>query len=170
MDDSPVKINLGGKPSVKVLFIQYAETEEEKQNAKYDMENFHEVFLDEADLTEYKAAMRLTGSWEEWSRFKHQWPTFRYNIAKWKEELEVKLRSDAMSKLVSLVASKSDQTAATVCKFLVQSGWDKREGAGRPSKTEMRKQAQEIARVAADTKEEEDRILELIDGGKSSNG
>jgi hypothetical protein len=159
--------NGGGRIPIKNKFIQFAETEEEKANAKYDMDVFHEVFLEHEDFTEYRPALALVGSWELWCKWKREWPMFRNNIEMWKQELEIKLRSRAMQKLTALVDSKSEQTAANVCKFLVQCGWDKREGAGRPSKEEMRRQAQDIARAAADTQEEETRVLELITGGKN---
>lgn len=157
---------LGGRKPIKNLFIEFAETAEEKENAKYSFEEFHQIFLEEKDMTEYKAAIRCVGTWSEWLRFKEQWPLLRNSIEKWKDELEVKMQSDAMTKLLSLVTCKSDQTAANVCKFLVQSGYNKREGAGRPSKQEMAKQAKELARIAADTDEEEQRILSLVVGGK----
>lgn len=156
-------VNVGGKPPVKQLFFGFGENDDQ---ALYDMEEFHQTFLEEEDFTEYRPAVKLTGSWAEWNRIKSSWPTFRYNITAWKEELEIKLRSRAMAKLTSLVDSSSEQTAANVCKFLVTCGYDERKGAGRPSKSERTKAAAEIAKTAADTVEEEGRVLELLAGGR----
>jgi hypothetical protein len=159
-----------GKESIKVKFIQYAETEEEKTNAIYDMDVWHQTFLEVGDFTEYKAAIALVGDWITWEKYKAQWPTLRRNIQAWKDELEVKLQSDAMTKLVTLVHSKSEQTAANVCKFMVQSGYSQRASAGRPSNEEKRKEAARIARAASDTEEEEGRVLQLLTGGKVVEG
>lgn len=131
---------------------------------RYDISNFHKTFVAIGDMTEYKAALKLVGSWQEWERLKRDWATFRSYIQEWKDELEVKLRSDAVEKIIEL-SSGEDSKALQAAKFLSESGWNKRAGAGRPSKAEKKRAAREIAKLASETKDEEARILKLVNGG-----
>jgi len=135
------------------------------EDGTYDIEQFHNVFIELEDMTEYKPALQLCGSWKEWERLKNDWKTFNSYIAEWKEELEIKLRSESVAKIIEL-SKGDDPKALQAAKFLSEGGWRKRSGSGRPSKAEKTKEAKELARASAETKEEEDRILRLINGGK----
>lgn len=135
------------------------------EDGTYDIEEFHAIFIKLGDMTEYKAAMQLCGSWKEWQRLKNDWKAFKTYIAEWKEELEVKLRSESVEKIIEL-AKGDDPKALQAAKFISEGGWNKRVGtAGRPSKAETNRAAKELAQAASETKEEEDRILRVINGG-----
>jgi hypothetical protein len=148
-----------GRVSWKSMFVQHAIPG--GISPIYDLNVFHDVFLEERDVTEYKAALRLVGSWEKWCLIKRDWPAFVDTIERWKIELEQKLRSDAMQKLLALLDDSNSQTQASVAKFIVQSQWDKKE-VGRPSKAEQKKAARELAKLAAATDEEAERIQQFI--------
>ena len=127
----------------------------------WDIEEFHNVFIEEKDITEYKAAIRLVGSWEKWCLIKRDWPAFVDMIERWKIELGEKLRSDAMQKLLALLVDSNAQTQASVAKFIVQASWEKKD-VGRPSKAEQRKAAKELAQLAAATDDEAERIQRFL--------
>ncbi len=83
-----------GRPATRTLFKQF------NPEGKYDLNIWKEVFLDSNDPTEYIPAIELAGSWKEWNRIKAGWGEFRNLLAEWKEELAVKMQSDAVKVLV----------------------------------------------------------------------
>lgn len=152
------KPGVSGKPPSKKLF----------ENGTYDIDLFHKRFIELEDLTEYDAAMELVGSWKEWNRLGRDWPEFRNYIAQWKEELEVKLQSEAIKKVLRF-SRGDDQKALTSAKFIATKDYNREAGKGRPSKAERRKEAKQLASDLATTKEEKKRIneaLKLVNGGK----
>lgn len=131
------------------------------ENGEYDINYFHDVFLDLEDPTEYKPALELVGSWREWQRIKRDWPKFNAHITEWKDELEVKLKSKAVEQINKLAFDDNNYQAS---KWLAEEGYHKRQGAGRPSKGEKERAAKELAEQAASTKEDKARILKLVNG------
>jgi hypothetical protein len=75
---------VGRKPS-KTLFKEFDE------DGIYTLEEFHDVFVECEDITEYEAAIKLVGSWTEWERIKRDWPNFQSYITVWKEEINIRL-------------------------------------------------------------------------------
>lgn len=148
----PFKPGAVGRMPSKALF----------EDGTYSIEEFHDVFLNEEDPTEYKPAIKLCGSWREWQRLKRDWPQFNGYIQEWKDELEIKLESRALQKIQEL-SKGDDNKALTAAKFIAET---KRRKVGRPSKAEKDRAVKEIARAAAETKDEESRILKLMSGGK----
>lgn len=141
-----------GRTSSKALF----------ENGTYDLLEFHDTFIRLSDPTEYKAAIELVGSWQEWERIKRDWPGFNHHISSWKEELDIKLKSEAIERINNLASSDHYQAN----KWVAEEGYSKRNNAGRPSKREQKKAADELARAAAETKEERERVLKLVNHGK----
>jgi hypothetical protein len=158
-------VNKSGRKASRGLFAEYADEYVGVCEQIYSMANFHKRFVEMMDLTEYKPAMELVGSWQEWNRLKRDFPEFRDNITLWKDEIEVKMRSQAIERLNTLMTSKNEQTAAGVCKFISTLGFNEKKGAGRPSKEEMRRQASELARITRETEDDAARVLEVINGG-----
>lgn len=134
------------------------------ENGTYDIEEFHQAFLELEDMTEYEPAIKLVGSWKEWERLKRDSVTFNAYVTEWKAELTVKLASKAVKKINELVAG-DDAKALQAAKWIAEEGWNKRTGKGRPSKAEREREAKELAKAAAETKQEEDRILKVLNGG-----
>lgn len=146
-----------GRYAVKSLF----------ESGELNLQEFHDVFIQEEDMTEYRPAMRLLGSWEDWKRIKNNWPGFNDHLNAWKEELEIKLQSEALSKILSLRNSESDAQALTASKFIAEAGWNKRAGAGRPSNAEKKRLEKEVTSAAQITKEEKERVLKVINFDRS---
>jgi len=137
-----------GRTSSKSLF----------ENGTYDILQFHDTFIELSDPTEYKAAIKLVGSWQEWERIKRDWPGFAAHIQSWKEELDIKLKSEAIERINKL--AETDHYQAN--KWVAEEGYTRRNNAGRPSKREQKKAAEELAKAAAETKEEKARILKMV--------
>lgn len=90
------------------------------------------LYLLEEDPTEYTFATKYLLGWNHWKRMCEN-NQIRKHVDEWREELELKLRSQAIRDMQNLCASESGNFSAA--KFLADRGWDKR-AAGRPSKAE----------------------------------
>ena len=85
---------------------------------KHILNKWKRAFLDVADTTEYRFALETVGDWEEYEYIKNNSKILRDNLAKWHKELEVKLRSDALSTLIKDSVSKDSKSAPSSAKWL----------------------------------------------------
>ena len=111
----------------------------------------HELYLEIADPTEYAFANVLLGSWAHWQRLLEcNW--FLPYVEAWRDELEVKLRSEAVQN-INAISKGSSPGALNASRWLAEKGWSEKKR-GRPSKgevaSERRKQAAISQEVAAD--------------------
>jgi hypothetical protein len=90
------------------------------------------LYLKEEDPTEYVFASKHLLGWQHWKRLCEN-KVIAKHVDEWREELELKIRSQAVRDMQSLCASENGNYSAA--KFLADRGWEKR-GAGRPSKQE----------------------------------
>ena len=133
----------------------------DKYTPIYSLEEFHNVFLELADLTEYKAAKKLVGEWTEWTRLKNGSPTFKRLVNEWKEELKVKLESEAYERILSLVNSDKEATALSAAKWFAENGWEK-SSKGRPTKAQIEAEKKRMAQEANVTSDELDRVTNIV--------
>lgn len=89
------------------------------------------LYMETGDPTEYQFASKYFLNWKHWMRICDN-KILRKYIDEWREELEVKLRSQAVSNMLTSARSGNYQA----CKWLADRGWHTR-GAGRPSKAEV---------------------------------
>jgi hypothetical protein len=149
---------VGRKPS-KTLFKDFDD------EGIYTLEEFHDIFVECEDITEYEAAIKLVGSWTEWERIKRDWPNFQSYITVWKEEINIRLKSQTIRKLREIASGDTSQAAAAA-KWIAEEGWQRKSGKGRPTKAETAREAKALAKATSDTNNEYTRMLELLDGGK----
>lgn len=110
-DEDTTTIKSGRLPS-RARFKQF------NPEGTEDLDEWRSTFVETEDPTEYKAAIELCGSWEEWTQLKANWPHFRKKILpQWHLELEMKIRSAAMANLVS---QASFATGTAAAKFIVE--------------------------------------------------
>lgn len=148
-----------GRPFAAGLFKQYDPA------GKYDLDIWRNVFIEVGDPTEYQAAIILADSWEQWNQIKKLWPHFRNVILpSWLEEVEIKLRSEAIRSLIT--QSKSDK--GTVAAKWIAEGRHKQRGPGKPSKAEVQKEARIAAGVHDEVADDVARLEKFI--GKENNG
>lgn len=137
------------------------------EDGTYDIEEFHARFIEIGDMTEYKAAKELLSKnhphdfWQEWERLKKATPWFNNHVQTWKEELEIKFRSEAVDKIRDLAEDGNYQAN----KFLSEAAWDRRAGAGRPSNSKKKGYLKELERDKEVTKQEKARILKMVNNG-----
>lgn len=141
------------RPTRKI-FKQFTDTGTE------DLNEWRKVFVDICDPTEYEGAIALVGTWGEWLRFKREWPAFNNTILpEWLDEVEVKIRSLAVK---NLCGQAKDPKGAAAAKWLAEGRYIPKQ-AGRPSKTQIEKEARIQARVSSETDDDVARVLEHVD-------
>lgn len=91
------------------------------------------LFLAHEDPTEYDFAATYLLGWNHWKRLNAN-KMLTKHFDEWREELELKIRSQAVREIVDLTAGEGGSFQAA--KWLADRGWDKR-APGRPSKAEQ---------------------------------
>jgi hypothetical protein len=99
------------------------------------------LYLEFEDPTEYEFANSILLSWKHWQRMCEN-KIIRKHIDEWRDELEVKLRSQAIRDAIQ-EAKKGHFQAA---KWVADRGWSNR-GAGRPSKADIEQEKKIQSRI-----------------------
>lgn len=103
--------------------------------------SLRKMYLEFNDPTEYQFANEVLLGWKHWQRLCENKAVRKY-IDEWREELEVKLRSQAILNTIR-EANKGHFQAA---KWVADRGWASR-GAGRPSKEEIERNSRISERI-----------------------
>lgn len=136
-------VDTRGNPLTQSLFLElgyseYAVYTLKERDYAYKGTNYpslKRLYLQEEDITEYEFANKHLLGWSHWKRLCEN-KQIRKHIDEWREELELKIRSQAIRDMMNLCASESGNFSAA--KFLADRGWEKR-APGRPSKAEKEK-------------------------------
>ncbi len=114
--------------------------------------SFRRLYLEIADPTEYRQASELVGGWAHWQAL-NQSRWFDEFITPIREELEIKLRSEALLAAYMIIGS-GKQGELQAAKFFAEGKYKPSRGRGRPSKadieSEVRKQAAINSRIRGD--------------------
>lgn len=117
--------------------------------------SFREAYLELRDPTEYLVGSCLLGSYPHWVRLsKLGWMKDR--VAKWREELEILLESEAIKAVRTSMIDAPGPQALQAAKWLAERA--KVSKRGRPSKAEIAKKLKEDKTLAEDLKEDLERI------------
>lgn len=162
MDDLP-KENAGtnkrapfldseGRPKTQALFYEVRYDSEALYSLKeYDLTVGDKIFpsakrlyLELGDPTEYEFATKYFLGWKHWQRI-CQNKSISEHVEQWREELDMKLRSEAVRQTMAMAKGGSYQAA----KFMIDRGWAKR-SAGRPSKEEIERNIKFESTMAAE--------------------
>lgn len=155
--------NINGVYLLRELFY---ETAQNRDNVLYTLKNedhegfpsLYKLYMETGDITEYRFATEHLGGWEHWKGLAEcSW--MKAIVAKWRDELEVKIRSDQVRAVVDTAAGKSRESFQAQ-KYLLDS-LRKETGSkrGRPTKAEVTKAAKDLAEGAS--REAED-FLRLV--------
>lgn len=151
-----------GRPNYKKLFKEL----EGDSSAPYSLKEFHKVFMQHMDVSEYSPAVELVGDWEEWKKMKDNCVPLRKEVESWVEEIKVKLYSDSVEQ-IKLIANSNQSSAFSANKFLIESVAEKKNSnktrrKGRPS-NKIGTTENEAALQSAETKRELERIRKGIE-------
>jgi len=121
-----------GKRVILGLFKEFARPDV-KFKPVYTLQQWKDVFLECRDPSEYQPAMQLLGDWEHWQEVRNH-VLIKPHIDKWQAELEVKLRSEAISQMKQHAKQPGGTAAA---KWLADKGYASegpKKAVGRPKK------------------------------------
>ena len=122
--------------------------------------SLYRLYMESNDPTEYRFATTHLESWEHWTML-CECPWFKEYIEKWRKELEVRMKSEALARI--MLESRLGKKESFACnKYLLERGWEPKEGQGkqrgRPSKEEIKKAAQEALNVSQRLSKDFERI------------
>lgn len=140
MIDKSKLVDSMGRPLTQSLFLEVGYSDYAVYTLKeydYPYKGKHypslkKLYLKEEDPTEYAFAEKHLLGWQHWKRLCEN-KVLAKHIDEWREEMELKIRSQAVRDMMNLCASENGNFSAA--KFLADKGWEKR-AAGRPSKQE----------------------------------
>lgn len=149
-----------GRRYLRALFFE--EVGEDKSTVVYTLKredhlgypSLYRLYMETADPTEYRFARDHLDGWSHWKELSEaDW--FAPYIDEWRLELEVRLRSTALARILDEATSNTSNNAYHANKYLLEGSWKPKESSkrGRPSKDTIR---QEIIAQAASRREIED--------------
>lgn len=122
-----------GRYLTRALFKELASKEtRDKFPPVFTLEDARIIYLEAEDPTEYIPSQKLLGSWQHWLVLLES-PDVRFHIDRWREELEVRLRSKGVMEILDI--SKGDK-GFQAAKWLADKGWESKK-AGRPTKEKV---------------------------------
>jgi len=148
--DKERMLDSGGKPLTQSLFLEvgytehavYTLKEEDHEHKGKTYPSLKRLYLEIADPTEYEFASQCLLGWRHWKRLCEN-KLIRKHIEEWREELELKLRSQGVKEAIKAAEAGGFQAA----KWMADRGWDSRP-AGRPSKAEIEREKKFAARIS----------------------
>lgn len=160
MDYSTIKdkVIVNGRKLTVGLFDETSRGDVEAV-AIFSLKTWGEIYVDIGDPTGYKQCQHLLGDWEHWNVLKNN-PTLKVYFDKWDEELAVKIRSEAIERMIE--ASKDIKGQASA-RWLAENGFQSKK-VGRPVKQHDTKyeQKEEAERLAKDSQH-----LKLVGGNRA---
>ena len=140
---------------------------EDRQGCHYTLKDrdhqgfpsLYRLYMEKEDLTEWGFAQAYLDGWEHWDILCNcLW--FKPYVERWRKELELKIKGRALSNIRQVAIDETNKNSYYANKLLLEGGWKDKESSaqkrGRPSKDEIKKeadyQAQSITRIREDSK------------------
>lgn len=143
-NDNPLTQSLFLELGYNVQYAIYTLKEQDYEYKGKLYPSLKRLYLEEEDPTEYMFSQKYLLNYPHWKRICAN-KQIRVYIDEWREELELRLRAQAVKSLIDMTANGNFQAA----KFLADRGWDKNK-VGRPSKEELEKRVAIGERVSED--------------------
>lgn len=156
MADAPTKFR---NPNTNQRYLKglfFETTMADKSTVSYTLKDvdhegfpsFYRLYMEIDDPTEWEVSQRLVDGWEHWEMLCGcTW--FKPYIERWRKEQELRMKSRALAK-IKTEAKTGSKEAFGANKYLLEKGWEPKEGSGRgrgrPSKEEIRKAADEFVK------------------------
>ncbi len=115
-----------------------------KQTDHKGYPSLYKLYMETMDPTEYRFAVSYLDGWEHWSQLVScTW--FAPIVAKWREELHLKIASEALTRIMT-EASADRKESFAANKYLLEKGWQPKgsDKVGRPSKEAIKTAAQRM--------------------------
>lgn len=151
-----------GQHLLRELFIEYDSpyalyTLQEKDVG--DVPSLYRLYMEANDPTEWTFAQEHLDGWEHWSKLVET-VFFRDHAKKFRNHLELKLRSQALSKIIN-TANGTTKDAYAANRYINEKGWQETPKAtkGRPSKEQISEAAHELAQNEKREKDDLERLM-----------
>lgn len=143
-------------------YSEYALYTMKQEDLPNGRRSFHRLYMELSDPTEYRVATELMGGWDHWEAMQQsQW--FSDYLASLRQELEVKLRSEAVVSIWEVMKAKG-RSVVPAAKFFLDGDYKVKRGRGRPSKQEVKNEANTRAAAQRRLDEDMERLgLKVID-------
>ena len=115
--------------------------------------SLRKLYLEMMDPTEYEFANKYLWGWEHWQRIVENKQMFAH-IQRWQEELEVKIRAQAVKRMLNLDGNFN------AVKWAADGHWNVRRG--RPTKAERERERKIRDRAVEETMDDASRIAHLV--------
>lgn len=121
--------------------------------------SLYRLYMECDDPTEYLFATQHLGGWAHWERL-CECDFFKPYVARWRKELELRFRANALRNIHALANSPSARDKLSANKILLDGKWGKDEakGRGRPSKQEIKNEATRMAELDRQLSDDLERI------------
>ena len=155
-----------GHKKLRALFFET--TLADKKDVVYTLKHrdhegypsLYRLYMECDDPTEYTFATQYLDGWDHWQTLCDcSW--FKPYVEAWRKELEIRTKARALKAIKDLAQDPDSKEHYQASKFLVTNGWvEKTSGrkAGRPSKDEVKKEAQRIAEEQRELEDELSRV------------
>lgn len=157
---------VGNQRYLKALFFEM--TGSDKSTVLYTLKDvdhegypsLYRLYMELDDPTEWEVAQQLMDGWEHWEMLcACGW--FKPFVERWRKELQLRMMSKALVRIKSEAKTGSKESFGAN-KYLLEKGWEPKEtskyGRGRPSKDEIKKAAEEIAKAGEQLTEDYKRL------------
>ena len=99
------------------------------------------LFVETGDPTGYTFALEYLGGWAHWKAWLAS-PPLRKRIDEWVEEVEIKLKAEALH-TIKADADSGSKSSVSSAKYLADKGYQPKRKAGAPSKAEKERKVKE---------------------------
>lgn len=171
-----------GRYRTQSLFWEFAFLNKERENVLEPLFTLKDYDLVKGEVTypslktiymtydhvpgfEYEFALDVFGSWDHWNKLASETiPAIRNTIKEWREELEIKLKAQAIKSLIQ-TSRIDDVKGFNAAKYLADKGYAPTRG--RPSKEEVEREKKVQAGVSKELEADMERLgLSVINGSK----
>ena len=122
-------------------YVQY--TLKEQEHRGYP--SLYQLYLLCSDPTEYTFASKYLLGWRHWQKIAASY-WFKDDVAVWREELAIKLQSEALAEIKLKALNKNDKGQFQAAKLLLDRGWEtKKRTITRTAKDKIEEEATRIA-------------------------
>ena len=145
-----------GRWLTKALFVELTDKDmAKKYPPKLSLEEAKIIYLESMDPTEYTAATKIVGNWDHWQALLKS-PPIMEHINKWRDELEIKIRSESIKQAIKIAGGDKGFQAA---KWLADKGWEPKV-AGRPSKAKIAHETKVAVGLREELADDAKRVLQ----------
>lgn len=163
---NPYRNPINNSRYTKALFLE--ESYDDRSTVLYTLKDvdhdgypsLYRKYLEMGDLTEITFARTYFDGWEHWQMIcESSW--FKPFISRWRRELELTMRAKALAAVLEVANTPDHKSSYEANKWLLGGYWkdpDTKNKQGRPSKEEIKRQANELFLQKNDTTEDLKRI------------